>query len=461
MLNDSDVATIRSSGRDPQQVQGQFDRLVRGPRPRHLVRPCTIGHGLVAIHHAEQSGYVQHHDRAASAGRVSAFVPASGAATRMFAGLEQHPELLDHATQLALWPSLGLPRGTPLAEVARAIVTRWSDTPKGLVPFHHYATGPRTAFEEHLTEASRLVKDRDGIVRVHFTVGVEHQPAFERALRTIGPIVEARAGVKLQVAFSNQDPATDAVCLDGGAAARDGSGKLAFRPGGHGALLTNLARTGGDIVLIKNIDNIVPDGLRPNVLHWRASLSGMLVLIQDRVYDLLHRLDTRGESALSEAVAFCVHWFGIRPALDREAVIDALDRPLRVCGMVANDGQPGGGPFVVEDAHGPQIVESAEVDRNDAQQAATWAQSTHFNPVDLAVGLRDFRGEPFDLAKFSDPDAAIVTRKQQGGRELVVYEHPGLWNGGMARWNSIFAEIDRAVFQPVKNVADLLGPGHR
>jgi hypothetical protein len=301
-------------------------------------------------------------------------------------------------------------------------------TPKGLLPFHAYPGAPRTPFEEHLHEAAGTVRDAAGLCRVHFTVSPEHRKAFEDKLAEIRPGVESATGARFSVSFSEQSPATDTIAggADGGPF-RTAAGGLLFRPGGHGALLKNLedvARAGGDVVLVKNVDNVVPDARRGPTLLWKRLLTGLLV------------------------------------RLERES---RRDRPIRVCGVVRNEGEPGGGPFWVAGPRGEtlQIVESAQVDLADPAQEAIWKTATHFNPVDLACSLRDAVGQPFDLARFVDENAVFIAEKTHEGRPLKALERPGLWNGAMALWETVFVEVPKETFAPVKTVLDLLRPEHR
>jgi len=357
--------------------------------------------------------------------------------------------------------------------------------PKGLIPFHRYGRGEagveiRTPFEEHLGEAAASIGDRDGRCGLHFTVAPEHEAEFRALLAAAAPRLGERAAVRLEVGFSHQSPATDTLAVDlEGRPFRDDDGTLLLRPGGHGALLGNLdalARGGAELAQLKNIDNVVPDRRRGPVVHWQRALGGLLVERLGRAHGLLERLEEEAERGgppdpklLAEAERFCAEALGrpLPPApaeMRRAAVVDRLDRPLRVCGMVPNRGEPGGGPFWVDGRNGgvsPQIVEKAEIDLDDPEQAAILAPATHFNAVDLACALRDRRGRPYPLAAFADPAAVFIAEKSHHGRPLRALERPGLWNGGMARWNTVLVEVPAETFAPVKTVLDLLRPEHR
>lgn len=443
-IDDSAIEEIRAAGRDPDAAREQIAMLRYGPRPRALLRPCTIGDGILALDDEARQSAIDAFDRAAADHRIGAFIPASGAASRMFSGLS--PEVLGQLRRAALWPSLGVRDDATADEVADALKRRFAGVPKALVPFHRYDAEVRTAYDEHLVEARALLGDGE-IARVHFTVGSEHVGAF--ATRAMPPGVEAR--------FSVQDPRTDTVAIEeNGELARD-NGRLIFRPGGHGALLGNLAVCARPLILVKNVDNVVPDERRGPVLAARKLVGGLLVQRFDRAVALVAAL--RAGSGVDEAVAFAREALGLDVPPDRDALIDALDRPMRVCGMVANDGQTGGGPFFLRGSPRPQIVEGAEVDLDDADQKAIWQASTHFNPVEIAVAIAGPNGR-YALPRYADRTASIVTRKTHNGRPLTVIEHPGLWNGQMAGWNTIFVEVPREVFQPVKTVGDLTSPAH-
>ena len=384
-----------------------LETLRAGSSHLTLQRPCTLGDGITALDEVPEPP-------SGTAERVSAFVPASGAATRMFAEPVEDTRL-------------------PFDGTSRVLAA----LPKGLVPFHRYPDGStRTAFAEHLVEARAL-----GATRVHFTVSATHRSAF----------AAAAAESHVPVELSEQDPATDTPCIRAdGEPVRGDDGTLFRRPGGHGALLSNLEATGGDLVLIKNIDNIVPDWHRPIVLTWRRRLLNHLVALQGRAHDALRSDDGHAAAAL------CREVFGT--ALSEADALRQLDRPWRVAGMVRNEGEPGGGPFWVDGA--VQIVEGVQIS-DEASQQAIRARATHFNPVDMAVGLRDHRGHPYRLADYIDPRACIVTQKQVLGAPATVLEHPGLWNGAMANWNTVFVEIPITTFNPVKRIHDLLRTRHQ
>ncbi|HSB62684.1 MAG TPA: DUF4301 family protein [Thermoanaerobaculia bacterium] len=413
-----DRTRIEARGLTVEEVERQAALLRNPPPPAKLLRPCTAGDGIVRFEEGEHAELLALADEAARAGRLSKFVPASGAASRMFASvLGGGPESPERKKFFESVDAFAFSFAGDLDRLAA--------TPKGLLAFHRYPDGSRTAFEEHFFEAAYTVRDGVGTCRIHFTVLPAHRASFEQALSQVLPRVERLTRARFIVSFSEQAPSTDTVAIDEkGRLFRDSEGRLLFRPGGHGALLKNLAGTEGDIVLVKNIDNVVPDDLRAPTLLWKRLLAGTLVRLE--------RASTRA-------------------------------RPLRVCGVVRNEGEPGGGPFWVGGPRGEsrQIVESAEVDLANPEQAEIWRAATHFNPVDLACSLRDSSGRPFDLSRFVDERAVFIAKKTHEGRTLFALERPGLWNGAMALWETVFVEVPKETFAPVKTALDLLRAEHQ
>lgn len=485
-------------------------RLLETPPPGVVLdRPCRVGDGVARIPLAEAEGWQQAHGRAAAAGRATYFVPASGAASRMFKSLlavrargpktrdELDPSDADDA--LALRFLEGLPRFAFESQLDAALRSRGLDLeaalvrgdvasllgalldrdalalaghPKGLLPFHRYDRSYRTAFEEHLVEAAHLAADAEGTTRLHFTVSPEHQPAFHEELERIRPHLEASHSRRFRVGFSTQKTSTDTIALaDDGTPFRGEDGRLLFRPGGHGSLVANLAdlaRAGADLIFVKNIDNVVHDDWREPVLHWRSILLGRLARLQEALHEARRALEADGAGALPRASQVLESELGLGLTGDEtqrtEHARRLLDRPTRVCGVLASDGDPGGGPFWVRDPAGdvsPQIVETAQIDTSSGAQRAIQAKATHVSPADMVLGVRNFRDEPHDLARHVDPEAVFVAEKSSGGRRLRALEHPGLWNGGMADWNTLFVEVPAEIFHPVKTLTDLLAPAHQ
>lgn len=518
IFSQHDVDQISSLGLTIEAVEQQLAIFARSPRHVPLDRPCTPGDGILVLDEDRRRRLEALAGESSASGRHMKFVPASGAATRMFrstlrvlslperatrrvlASLAERADqaavevitLMDNIRCCAFYPDLervmagrGLDAGSLLAAgdfepVLRHLVgpegLNYENLPKGLLPFHRYGGESRTAFEEHLVEAVYYAADRVRRCSLHFTVSPEHMDAFQRlaekASQAFGELLEA----SFDIGFSTQSRSTDTIAVHtDNRPFRLPDGRLLFRPGGHGSLLGNLSALSGDIVYLKNIDNVVPDYLKEETGGWKRAVGGLLVEIQRRVFHCLKRIsageisDEVFEAALAvftgDLSGSVPEGFGNWPR-DRKAsfFIDALDRPIRVCGMVRNEGEPGGGPFWVKEKDGTlsrQIIEAAQVDPGSASQRKLFAAAAHFNPVDLACGLRDVRGKPFDLTRFVDPDTVLVSRKSRDGKDLKALEHPGLWNGGMARWLTVFVEVPVSTFNPVKTVTDLLRPSHQ
>jgi hypothetical protein len=532
---------LRAHGIGEERALAGLRIFREGQKHTRLERPCTLNDGIVRLSPAEMENLSAGYAEAAAKGRVMEFVPASGAATRLFKGLVavlnradtpafaalakeasqggDAKETVDWFNGLRAFPFYPAlceavaqggrdPEALYAAKEYRSFLQalvgskngsqgdprtgtpglHYAEQPKALIPFHRYPQGPRTALEEHMEEAVSLVQDANGLCRLHLTVSPEHEHAIHATLDAARRKYEG-TGIHFRIGLSQQKRSTDTLAADQeNAPLRNADGALNFRPGGHGALLENLYHTGGDIVFIKNIDNVVPDRLRPITLAYRQALGGCLVRMQERVFAYLERLreptgaegkDAAGFAALvEEAAHFAEQRLGSAPpdslrppaanaaALAAKAafVIKALDRPLRVCAMVRNQGEPGGGPFWVRAKDGglrPQIVESAQVDLGSSQQRKIMEAATHFNPVDLVCGLRNGQGEQYKLQDFVDTEAYFITAKSKDGKTVKALELPGLWNGSMAYWNTIFVEVPVETFNPVKTVNDLLRPNHQ
>lgn len=517
-LRSHDLRQIKAHGLTIGQVMHQIALLRKNDCFLTLNRPCTVGDGIVRIQESDEPALLRLHQEAAQRGRLLKFVPASGAASRMFKSLMKFSSLPDPLTpgvlrqkaqagdvdaremltcmegirQFAFWDRLksmlardGRSIEEMLAthqyrELLRYLLTdqglNYVNLPKGLLEFHRYPGATRTAFEEHLVEATGYVRDRAGICRLHFTVSLEHEALFRDHLAAVGPRLESSYQVRFQVQFSNQKPSTDTISLDlNGLPFRDTDGTLLFRPGGHGALIENLNELKGDIVCIKNIDNVVPDHLKKETFRWKKLLIGYLVQVQQQVFSHLRALhDTPGaDRPLEEALRFAqttlclpvpVEILRAPSPLKRDFLLTLLNRPLRICGVVKNQGEPGGGPFWVEAKDGSlsrQLVEGAQVNMDQPDQRRIWNAATHFSPVDLVCGVRDHQGSPFDLTRFVDQEAAFISHKSKDGRELKALELPGLWNGAMAHWLTLFVEVPLITFSPVKTLTDLLRSEHQ
>jgi hypothetical protein len=512
-----DLKQIQAKGIALETIYAHLRAFQKGFPPLQLHRPCTAGDGITAPSPQEVDQLGAIHDRAARAGRVTKFVPASGAASRMFQSLlslANRPEALT-AQQIAAGAAAGdrdcqalrqvlteiknfafyddlrlamAKDGFALAEalsrgqyqtILTALLTpsglNYATLPKGLIKFHSYADHTRTPLEEHLVEAAAYGQAENGIAHVHFTVPLENQDAVRDYLEQVRHRYE-QAGCRYVITLSVQKPSTDTLAVDRhNEPFRDQTSALVFRPGGHGALLENLNDLQGDIIFVKNIDNVVPDRLKPDTYRYKKALGGYLIQLQKELFFYQERLSHASvdERTFTDAWEFAQCKLSLYPPLEvregsaeekRAFLMRKLHRPLRVCGMVKNTGEPGGGPFWVIQSDGTvslQIVESSQVNMQAADQRAIWAAATHFNPVDLVCGVRDYRGRPFDLRRFTDPDTGFISTKSKDGEELRALELPGLWNGAMADWNTVFIEVPLSTFNPVKTVSDLLRPEHQ
>ena len=463
LFSSDDLSQMAGLGIAPEEALRQIE-LFRNPPPfTRVLRPCRVGDGIRQISKMAEPWLLARFEEAARSGRVAKFVPASGAATRMFKDLLANREtFLENLPRFAFYEDLA---GIPADAVLEHLLTEKAELPKGLLKFHRYPEGSRTPFEEHLVEAADVTRDADGVCRLHFTVSPQHQERFEQLLEEVRRVYQALYRCRFEVSFSYQRRSTDTIAVDpDNQPFRQEDGTLLFRPGGHGALLDNLNSLGWDLVLLKNIDNVVPDSRKPVVNGWKKALTGHLLALQQRIFRLQERLEA-DPAALDEAAKLVEEELSrpIPAGADRgQFILDALNRPLRVCGVVRNQGEPGGGPFWVEDADGRvsvQIVESSQIDPKIRDKVL--AQSTHFNPVDIVCALRDRHGAPYDLHRFVDPATVFISSKSHEGRPLKALERPGLWNGAMAGWNTVFVEVPDETFAPVKTVLDLLRPEHQ
>lgn len=481
-FSDDDRAELERRGISEDDAMWQAEVLRRGAQPASLVRSATVGDGVERLGSEDIARYTSIAEQVARRSRVSKFVPASGAASRMFKEIMEERErgvegvatqrLLDNLGRFAFIDITGRSRRETLDRllVGERGVIALPDTPKGLLGFHKYEGETRTAFAEQLYEAAKYVTDAERVCRVHFTVAADAREAFEQHLEEIRPKLESRTGARFEVTFSIQHPSTDTLAIaDDGSVFRREDGTILFRPGGHGALLRNLEETRGDLVVVKNIDNVVPEHAMDIVVKWKKILIGCAASLQERVADLVMRCRSGGERQIEEARSFARLRFGREvPAGTsgealRAAVAASLDRPLRVIGVVRNEGEPGGAPFWTRSSDGVslQIVESAQVDHGNDEQEKIWRSATHFNPVDIICSLRSADGKPHRLRDFVDDEAVFISNKSYGGANLKALELPGLWNGAMAGWNTVAIEVPSATFAPVKTVFDLLRSEHQ
>ena len=505
MLTLDDKAQLQEKGISEEQLQSQIQQFHDGFPFLRLKAAAAVGDGIIVPTEEEMASCIQTWNDYKSDGHsIAKFVPASGAASRMFKQLFEFLEadyttpttsfeqdFFAHIHHFAFFDALNdacflndgmgvdalMEAGDYKAVVSNLLEESGLDygqLPKGLLQFHAYEDSVRTPVEEHLTEAALYVSSR-GEAEVHFTVSGEHRELFEDLVDRVLPDVSEQFHTAVKVSFSAQKPSTDTVAANlDNTPFRTDDGRLLFRPGGHGALIENLNDMQSDIVFIKNIDNVVPDRLKADTVLWKQVLAGLLVQVQKKVFGYIRLLDSGrfNHEDLEEMIRFVRHTLncdvpGLKDLEDTELHIflkKKLNRPIRVCGVVRNIGEPGGGPFLAYNADGSislQILESSQIDLQHPEYVQMFEQGTHFNPVDLVCAIRDYKGEKFDLRKYVDPATGFISSKSRGGRELKALELPGLWNGAMSDWSTLMVEVPLSTFNPVKTVNDLLRPVHQ
>ncbi|NNK70774.1 MAG: DUF4301 family protein [Flavobacteriaceae bacterium] len=506
-LAPKDIEQLKAKGISTEQLEKQLKIFRKGLSAVHIMNAATIGKGITKLSDHQLKESADLFDSSKDDFSLMKFVPASGQATRMFKFLFEfldelnqnslssneylettnNDEILhfhnnkerlpffndlkteygkkdfDFSNDLKAFVSLMLmPEGMNLGQM-----------PKGLIDFHIYGSQTRTAFEEHLHEATGYAFNKNGVA-LHFTVSPEHKSLFREKFSKIQSDLEEKYGFKFAISFSEQDPTTDTIAVDlQNKPIRNEEGALLFRPSGHGALLHNLNALETELVFISNIDNVAVENRNKDIARYRKALGGFLIKKKNLGHNLIERLNRSNyeDQSFSSVLELASKEFNLQIPKDfsgmdddekRQWLISKLNRPLRVCGMVKNEGQPGGGPFWV-DSQGEvslQIVEASQIDTSKPDQFQILNSATHFNPVDLVCWLKDWRGKSFDLLDFSDPDSAFISEKTYLGKPLKALELPGLWNGGMANWITLFVEVPISTFNPVKTVNDLFGPMH-
>lgn len=500
---ESDLRQMSLLGITPERLQAQIENFRQGFPKSHLDAAATPDNGGIRVlTDKEIAHYERQYRTLARDKKILKFVPASGAATRMFKDLysfsstyfgvahnfeKEFPEVqqfLENIRTFAFFDDLKacmaaadldiedyLQRGdytTVINFLLKEQYLGYGSLPKGLLKFHRYGALQRTPVEEHIVEGALYARSSDGTVNLHFTISPEHRVAFRRKLAEVKQYYESTLGVKLRITFSEQKHYTDIIAVDEqNNPIRDEEGRLVFRPGGHGALIENLNEQRADLVFIKNIDNVVPDWMKHTTVIYKQVLAGMLLELREKTADALRTLDGRpDEKTIKKIARFATDELGITlpSPCDAATLHRLLNRPMRICGMVKNLGEPGGGPFYTIDTRGHrslQIVESAQVNHNDPKQETNFQASTHFNPVDLVCCTKNYRGRYFDLRQYVDPQTGFISKKSKGAVTLKSQELPGLWNGAMADWITLFVEVPVATFNPVKTVNDLLRKEHR
>ncbi len=477
MFTEQDLQQIADHGLTPARVETQLENFRRGFPWLNVVRAASPADGIVILDAAQADAAVARYEKAAAGIGIVKFVPASGAATRMFKELFEFVNegkrgkgidtLLSNLDKFAFAPELKavLPEGADDRATVDAIVNEglnYGHKPKGLVTFHAYPEGARKAVEEHLVEGAAYASS-NGVARIHFTVSPEHMEGFKTLLAEKVPVYEKRFGIRYDISFSVQKPATDTIAVNpDNTPFRQDDGRLLFRPAGHGALIENLNEIDADVIFIKNIDNVTTDAQRGDTVRYKKVLAGVLLDLQEQAFEYLRALEVEG-CELAPIAEFIEQRLCVKLPAEYDAALlrAVLDRPIRVCGMVRNEGEPGGGPFWVGNPDGTESLQIAESSQIGPDDMPLMKSATHFNPVDLVCGVRTSKGGKFDLRQYTDPSTGFISSKSSGGRELRAQELPGLWNGAMARWNTIFVDVPITTFSPVKVVQDLLRPQHQ
>ena len=497
MFTNEDIKQIEQRGSSVQTVQDQVERFKKGFPWLKIVAPATPQKGIQVLDAEGVAAAASYYEGAAINGKCK-FVPASGAASRMFKDLFSGLDALKAGKELAddapaakfvdqiqsfafYTPELFGEQTCKCPEYRQSVLSKtltdeglgYGAKPKGVLKFHKYSDGEiRTAFAEHLIEAQNYMRNEDGTANLVVTISPEHQQLFEEAYAEVKAAYEAKYGVKYNITFTFQDKATDTIAVDvENKPFRTETDSLLFRPAGHGALIYNLNRIEEEVVSIKNIDNVANERLLPETATWKKVLLGKALELRDKIYGYLNALDAEATPALCDEIeafldnTLCVT---LPAAADFDARVAALraklNRPIRVAGMVKNQGEPGGGPFIIAEKDGStslQVLESVQINMSDDHARECLASATHFNPVDIVCCLHDYKGQSFDLLQYVDEDAGFISSKSYQGRELKALELPGLWNGAMSNWNTLFVEVPLATFNPVKVVLDLLRPAHQ
>jgi len=507
MFSEKDKKQIRQRGSNLKDVMSQMECFRKGFPFLEIEEAASVDNGIIQLTKTRKEEAITQYKNWLKEGlKPIKFVPASGATSRMFKTIFEAGKELDKGTpekeilernkqarhfyeglmKFAFFKDLhkvNNKQDLSLKEAIDLLLSEkglnYGNLPKGLLKFHSYGESARTPFEEHLVEGALYGKDKEGIARLHFTVSPEHQEGFEKHFADIREKYEKAYSVTYEVQFSQQEPSTDTVAVTpDNQPFREKDGRLLFRPGGHGALLENLNKLDADILFIKNIDNVVPDTIKNLIVEFKKALAGILLDYQEKIFMYQRELNEKHYTALSsaflaEAANFLENTLHTKPAenhyyTEKETLFRYLqqkyNRPVRVCGMVWNEGEPGGGPFWArnpDDTVSLQIVESYQINMENPRQAKIVREATHFNPVDLVCAVKNYKGEKFHLPDFTDPATCFISNKSKDGKPLKALELPGLWNGAMSNWNTLFVEVPIETFNPVKTVNDLLRIQHQ
>lgn len=505
MLTQQDKQQIEGRGMTIAQVEHQLREIEQGFPFLKLEAAAAVGKGITVEDGKGQKAAMDKWQAYKDAGhKIVKFVPASGAASRMFKNMfaflnadydvpqtDFEKEFFTHIRHFAFYDALNakclenngkdipaLIKESDYKVVVANLLNKeglnYGQLPKGLLLFHRYDDGVRTPMEEHLVEAA-LYAGSKGEAHIHYTVSHDHLQLFEQKVEEKKDAYEKKYGVRYDISFSEQKPSTDTIAANpDNTPFRNDDGTLLFRPGGHGALIENLNDINADVVFIKNIDNVVPDRLKADTVRWKQVIGGVLVDVQEKIFDYLRVLDSGvyNHTKVEEIIRFvqqvlCCRRADLKQLEDGDLVPylrEKLNRPLRVCGVVRNVGEPGGGPFLAYNQDGtvsPQILESSQIDMSNNKYVEMFTSSTHFNPVDLVCAIKNYKGEHFDLPKYVDAQTGFISSKSKNGKALKALELPGLWNGAMSDWNTVFVEVPLTTFNPVKTVNDLLRDTHQ
>lgn len=505
MFTSEDLAQLEQKNISREAIEEQLSCFGKGFPFLEITDSASTDKGIWQVDDPEAENYLASWQSYLSKNKkVVKFVPASGAASRMFKDLFEfvkadydtpqtafEKSFFDGIGKFAFYDDLNnvciqlngkgidqLIGENNYKAVAGNLLSKeglnYGQLPKGLLKFHSYPSGARTAMEEHLVEGALYARNTENKVNLHFTVSPEHKALFGKLIDEKQAAYEKEYNVRYAIDFSEQKASTDTIAADENNQPFRDNGKLLFRPGGHGALIENLNDIDADVVFIKNIDNVVPDSFKEETVRYKKIIAGILVSTQKKVFEYLELIDSGKYShdQVLEMLYFlqnelCIKYPETKMLEDAELALyikSKLNRPIRVCGMVKNAGEPGGGPFLAVNPDGsisPQILESSQIDLNDEKKKAMFLQGTHFNPVDLVCAIKDYQGNPFNLPEYVDKNTGFISLKSKDGKELKALELPGLWNGAMSDWNTIFVEVPASTFNPVKTVNDLLRREHQ
>lgn len=488
MITQTDLNQMAKHGLTLEQIEVQLENFKTGFSYLSIDRAAVVGDGILRLPEEQTKTLECVFNKEKTTKKIVKFVPASGAATRMFkamfefleSGIEskKSQQVIANIDDFAFAPSLKKIVGEKASDkdIISAIVLTpgldYGNKPKALIEFHAYENGARTAAEEHLVEGA-MYASSGGNVNIHFTVSGEHLAGFKSLFEGVIAQYEKEYGVKYDISFSQQKSSTDTIAVTpDDEPFREADGSLLFRPAGHGAILSNLDEIDADLIYVKTIDNVAPDRLKTDTVTYKKSLGAIVLEAQAKIFDYIEKINKGavGSEFISECESFinstlnyyfAQEFANLSENEKIEQLKNILNRPLRACGMVKNEGEPGGGPFWAKSADGSLSLQIAESSQISPEQMVLMQQATHFNPVDLVCAVKDYKGEKFNLADFVDPSTGFISSKSKNGRELKAQELPGLWNGSMAQWNTIFVEVPISTFSPVKEVSDLLREQHR